>query len=137
MTALPSLHAVKAEVERLAAAVGAPQDRLPSFGRTTDGGQPHIEAADDRYDYVTVERGEELERTSYHTLDELLYRILKDATFSVAGQFEQAHRMPGQDWRRLLFAEQVRLMGLISSAWGERLDRDIREALVHCPYVDE
>src|SRR4051812_25189682 len=100
MMALPE---IEAEINRLAAKVGASGYVLPTYGRTQDGARPHIEADSCGYHYVVVERGQELRRDTTHDLDELLYHVFESVTFSLACDYERAHRIAGQDFRRQLF----------------------------------
>ena len=99
-----TLPKIEAEINRLAAIVGASGYVLPTFGRTEDGARPHIEADAHGYHYVVVERGLELQRNTTRDLDELLYHVFKSVTFSLACNYECAHRIASQDCRRQLFA---------------------------------
>lgn len=48
---------------------------------------------------VVVERGIEWERRKTNDLDKLLYWIFANLTFSMAVEYELAHRVEGQDFR--------------------------------------
>ena len=67
-----SLNEIKSEIDRLAAQIGAPDDLLPTYGYSEDGARPHIEIDSHGYHYVVVERGEEINRVTTNSLDELL-----------------------------------------------------------------
>jgi hypothetical protein len=100
-----------------------------------DGG-PHVEIIGDKYHYVVTERGSELERKITTDRQELLYWLISGVVFEMAGDFELKHRVKGQDFRRLKFAKEIKLMGKISSEWGERMTDDIEKILAVAPYDD-
>jgi hypothetical protein len=134
---LISLDHIERSVRELAQTIHAPDWMLPTFGHSEDGARPHLEIdPSGRMHYVVVERGNELERRTFVELDELMFHVFSEVSFSLAGPFELAHRDPRQDCRRLIFAKQLELLGALSSAWAER------EAAVHvgilarAPFVD-
>jgi hypothetical protein len=116
--------------------LGVPKDRFPYQTRPTDDGSPHVEISNDHYDFVVTERGRELERRSTQDADELLYWLLESVTFTLAGDFEVNHRVPGQDCRRLLFAKQVELLQGLDPAWGQRRMREHDRILHEHPFRD-
>ncbi len=132
-----TLPKIEAEINRLAAIVGAAGYVLPTFGRTEDGARPHIEADAHGYHYVVVERGLELQRNTTRDLDELLYHVFKSVTFSLACDYECAHRIASQDCRRQLFARQIELLSSLSPAWAERQSSDHQRILLQHPFNDQ
>src|ERR1051325_7559594 len=105
---MKSLTEIKSEVDRRAALLGAVEHRsLPTYGRTEDGARPHIEVDSHGYHFVVVERGQELERFTTFELDDVLYRIFQSVTFSLAIDYELAHRVETQDFRRIGFQKQI------------------------------
>jgi hypothetical protein len=115
-----TLTEIKAKVDELAGKIGASGYVLPTYGHSEDGARPHIEVDSQGYHYVVVERGEELKRITTTSLDDLLYHIFEAVTFSLAGDYEVTHRIPGQDFRILLFKHQVELLSALSTQWAER-----------------
>lgn len=115
-----TLPEIKADIERLAARIGAPARNLPTYGRTEDFARPHIEVDGRGYHFVVVERGQEIERRTTNDFDELLYNVFGSATFSIASDYELENRIENQDSRRILFSRQVELLAALSPAWGER-----------------
>jgi hypothetical protein len=133
---LPDLAEIEHCVRRLAARIGAPDRELPTFGHSEDGARPHVEVTARGLHYVVVERGEELQRLTTRDVDELLWHVFKDVTFSLAGRFELAHRVPGQDTRRARFAKQVELLETLSPVWAKRLSAEHRVILASHPFDD-
>jgi hypothetical protein len=99
-------------------------------------GAPHVEIIGDKYHYVVCERGSELERKSTTDEDELLYWLISDEVHEVAGNFALKHRIKGQDFRRLRFAKEIKLMKKISAEWAGRKADDIQKILAVAPYDD-
>jgi hypothetical protein len=122
---MKSLADIKQEVDKLAAVIGASESHtLPTYGRTEDFARPHIEVDSRGYHFVVVERGRELERLTTLDLDEVLFRIFRSVTFSLATDYELAHRIETQDCRRIIFQKQVELLGHLSRQWADREARE-------------
>lgn len=132
-----SLTDIKAEVDRLAAVIGASgYHALPTYGHTEDFARPHIEVDSRGYHFVVVERGQEHERFTTGELDELLYRIFRSVTFSLAFEYELAHRIETQDCRRLGFQRQEELLARLSERWAERKAAEHERLLREHPFDD-
>jgi hypothetical protein len=133
---MKTLPEIANEIERLAAKIGAAGYILPTYGRTEDGARPHIEVDARGYHYVVVERGSELRRDTTSNLDELFYHVFESITFSLACDYELAHRVLGHDSRRLLFARQIELLSTLSSSWAKRESLDHQRILGQHPFND-
>jgi len=131
-----TLPEIKAEVDRLAARIGASGYLLPTYGRSEDGARPHIEVDSRGYHYVVIERGQELERLTTNNLDELLFNVLEGITFSLASKYELAHRVESQDFRRILFQHQAELLSELYPHWGEREAQHHKQILREHPFDD-
>jgi Immunity protein 63 len=128
-----SLQGLKAEYKKLCRKLGA----TGSFHTNPQhDGSPHVERRDSEYHYVVTERGSEFERKTTSESDEVLYWLLSDVTFSAACSYELAHRIAGQDFRRLLFAKDVELLEQLSSGWAERKKMEIADILAEYPFDD-
>ena len=117
-TVMKTIAEIEAEVARLSERVTAPSNVYPTFGYSADFARPHTDAGVDQYHYVAVERGTEVFRKSTSDLDELLYWIFEGVTVSMACAYELAHRIPGQDFRRLMFSKQAELLASIDPEMG-------------------
>ncbi len=132
-----TLSAIKEQVDQLGARINAPQQLLPTYGRSADGARPHIELDDSgKFHFVVVERGQELERKTTAILDDLLYWIFDSITFSMACTFELANRNRAQDFRRILFTRQEELLGHMNQDWQERKRADHNLILARHPFID-
>ena len=131
------LTAIQAEVERLAAVIGASGYDLPTYGYSEDFARPHIEVDAGGYSYVVVERGQELSRMTTPDLDELLYCVFESVTFSLAVKYELAHRIEQQDGRQIMFRRQIELLRMLSVAWADRQSADQDRILREHPLDDQ
>ena len=134
---MKSLRDIETAVAALARHIGASSQDLPTYGISHDLGRPHVEVENVLYHYVVMERGEELERRSTESYDELLYWIFSDVTHNLAFSYELRNRVEDQDCRRIAFPKQIELMKRISSTMGTRLEGDIADILRRAPYDDE
>lgn len=133
-----SLDQLQQEIKALAALINVPLDSyaFPSFGYTRDFGCPHIEVDSNNYHYVSVERGKETERFTTSSKEDLLYRVFREITFSMASAYEAMHRIPNQDFRRVLFSHQLQLLNILSPKWATRCELEINTSLQNYPYRD-
>ncbi|SDD95042.1 Immunity protein 63 [Mucilaginibacter pineti] len=132
----PSLSEVEALVSQLAQKIDAPEEYLPTYGDSKDGGHPYIEIESGVLFYLAKERGQQ---TLYYIaldLDDLLYHIFKDVTFMIATKYELKNRVRGQSFRRILFIEQERLIGVLDEKWQARLQKKHEQILVDHPFND-
>ena len=125
------------EVRRLAFRVEslAPED-FPTWGETEDFARPHIEADANGFHFVVVERGQEIDRHTTRSRDEILYRIFESITFSEAVRHESAHRIEGEDFRRQLFRRQENQLGRVRNSWRDRKREEHRKILDVNPFAD-
>lgn len=115
-----TLSEIETEIARLAGRIDASGYVLPTYGHSEDGARPHIEVDAGGYHYVIVERGQELKRLTTSDPDELLFQVFEGVTFSLACEYELAHRVESQDSRRTLFRRQIELLSMLHPHWGER-----------------
>ena len=134
----PGLDDIKTLVDSLAKKIKAPQNLLPTYGRTVDSAHPHIEIdSNGQLYYVIVERGEELRRDFAIDTNDLLFRIFEGVTFSMACDFELKHRKKNQDFRRQLFSKQEELLGILDKKWEIRQQVDHQQTLATYPFDDK
>jgi hypothetical protein len=134
---MKNLQDIEIDVAARANRIGAKRDDLPTYGRSRDFGYPHVEIEAERYHYVIVERGTEIDRRSSADYDDLLYWIFRDITHGLAFAYEMMHRVEDQDCRRIAFPRQIELMRRIDADMAKRLELEIAGILEHWPYDDE
>lgn len=133
---MQTLEQIAASVANIAQQIGAPAHILPGYGAANDDGSPFVEVDADQYHYVVEERGQESSRQSSSELSDLLYWIAADITHQLATTHELAHRVAGQDFRRLYFAKQLALLEQIDPALAARRRQEMTAILQNAPFAD-
>jgi hypothetical protein len=85
--------------------------------------------------YVTSERGVET-RKKTNNRNELLYWIFESVTFSMACHYELKNRAEDKDCRRIMFAKQEELLGMLSESWQQKTMQIHRQILEEHPFND-
>ncbi|CAN5372473.1 hypothetical protein BH10ACI2_BH10ACI2_15130 [soil metagenome] len=101
-----------------------------------DDGSPHVEFANGEFHYVVTERGSEFERRTTDDINEILYWLVNDLTFWMSVEYELKHRMPGQDFRRVMFDHRIEIMKKARREFADRLEGEIAETLSNNPFLD-
>lgn len=109
--------------------LGAAPHLLPTFGHNEDYARPEVRVSAQGYQWVVIERGQELQHRTTNQLHELLLWIAEDITFALASKYELAHRLERQDSRILLFAKQEELMRRLDPDFAAQL-RSRHQALL-------
>ncbi len=133
---LLSLREIQTEVDNLVRIIYAQTEELPTYGFSRDFGHPHIEVDGRGYHYVVVERGEELQRRTTSNLDELLFWIFESITFDMAFRYAAENRIEGRDRRRIGFAKEEELLGLLNPQWAEKEKEIHTDILKMHPFDD-
>ncbi len=114
---------IRSRMSDLARLIQAPDHMLPTFGYSEETGRPHIELAGTTFHYVVSDRGREFERFSTTSSDDLLYRVFRDATFSMAAASLRVSRMTGRA-RRQILRQQLTLLGQVDPRWASRREAE-------------
>ena len=128
-TAGEILDNIKREVDRLARVIDAPEQSLPTYGRSEDMARPHIEVAGPHMSWIVVERGEERQRRTTDDLDELLYWIFRSVISEMSSKFAARHPVESKEFRYPMFKKELELMGTLSAAWRSRLIAELGHLL--------
>ena len=124
-------------VNQLAERINAPKYLLPTFSSPIGDATPNIEVDNlGLYNYVISERGEEYERKMTSDLNDLLYWIFASVTFSMACDYELKNRIDEKDFRRIVFAKQEDLLGVLNKDWKEKERKGHQSILNNNPFDD-
>jgi hypothetical protein len=129
-------RAIFARLERLAAKIGAPREHLPHV-RGDPEIQIDVEVNDGNYTWVLTERGKERARRLTRDPDDVLYWLIGDTAFTMACDYELAHRIEGQDFRRILFAKEIELLDRLDHRWAMRKTKELNAILRRNPFIDD
>ena len=127
---------IKAEVDRLAKIIGAMQEVLPAYGFSAQDGRPHIDIDSQGYCYLVLDKGVVCDCLITNDIQELLYKIFANVTFELSSKYELSHRVKNQDFRRIMFKNQVELLSRLSPKWAERELQEHAEILKRHPFDD-
>jgi hypothetical protein len=127
---------IEKKVNELALKINAPSNLLPSYGQQTWDAHPYIEVDNFFLYYVVSERGQEIERKMTDKLDDLLYWIFADVTFSMSSDYELKNRIEDKDCRRIMFDKQKELLGQLNQNWRQREDAEHQRILKNSPFDD-
>jgi hypothetical protein len=134
---LITLNDIRKKVEELAEKINSKTELLPTYGYSKDFAFPHIEIDSvGLLHYVIVERGQELERKTTNKIDELLFWIFADITFSMACDYELQNRIENKDCRRIMFDKQEELLGLLDNSWQQKEANEHLNILKNHPFDD-
>jgi hypothetical protein len=134
---MTTLGELSAHVERRAAVIGAPRGVLPVVGPADGYGVTRLEVLDDgSLAWSFVERGQ-VTRHVAEDLDELLYQAFVPVCFNMAMPWESMHRVPDIDFRAVMFARELYLLGRLDPRWPARYRPHLEEVLTRRPYAHE
>jgi hypothetical protein len=88
------------------------------------------------YHYVFTEKGNITSHKISDSLFEISYWIFDDQIFNISLKYATYHKEPGQDFRRVLFAKEMELLGLIGENYRKRCEITVEEILKISPYND-
>jgi len=140
--AVRSLESLKNAASRLALYIGASTDHLPFFDKCTDirwlyVGVAYVEIKRRKYHWVFTERGIE-SREAFDCAEDLLFKVFSNITHNMASKFAASRPDKDTDFRRVMFAKQIELLGVIDCCWAARRSAEIDQILYHHhhPYRD-
>ncbi|MFX0181911.1 MAG: Imm63 family immunity protein [Candidatus Hodarchaeota archaeon] len=131
-----SISTIRRKIRQYCKQINAPKRLMTVRSTATGFVDPHVEIDDSGNHYVSWEKGREHERRTTEELDELLYWLMVNITFQMALDYELHHRVPNQDFRKLLFETQLKLLNKINSDFHKRREEEINDILVDTPYKD-
>lgn len=132
-----TLDDIKIMVDELALKINAPTNLLPTYGQQTWDAHPYIEVDSLGFMlYIISERGHEYERKTTDKIDDLLYWIFENVTFSMACNYELKNRIEEKDCRRIMFDKQEQLLGQLNDNWRQKANSEHRSILITNPFDD-
>jgi hypothetical protein len=117
---------IKMKVDKFADLICAPTILLPTYGHSIDHAFHHVEIdKNGLFNYIYFDDYIEQGRKTTNKLDDLLYWIFNFITFSIAVQYEKKNRNDAEmDCRRIIFAKQEELLGLINKSWIDKYQKE-------------
>ncbi len=113
-------RALKEEVARLGALIGASERELVSFS-PADAAQPFVWVGDDgAFNWCVVERGKTLEHRITANRDELLYWAFAGTMSEMSSRWAARHPRDGEEFRVTMWARQFSLLNGLNPTWARR-----------------
>lgn len=132
-----SVRELKERVNELALKIDAPEHLLPGFGQEIWDAHSYVQVDSNGFiHYFISERDQEIKRKITNKIDEILYWIFADVTFSMSVQYELFHRMDHKDFRRVIFDKQEELLGELNQGWKEKEHAEHKRILASYPFDD-
>ncbi len=129
---------IEATIRQFARKIGVQNiEKYFTFDSPVGDATPMLCIEDGELCFIISERGEEIERISSVDSLEVLFFLFESITFTIATDYELEHRIPGKDFRRLLFQKQEELMNTLLPVWGEKLRSEHSDILSEAPFIDD
>ena len=133
---MKSVSWIKSRYYAIAKQLRAPK-RHVRFAQTPQAdANPYVECEGGKFFYVVWERGQEFERRATTDPDELLYWLVRNITRDMALEYELAHRIESEDFRRQYFRKDIELLESVDSKWAERMRQEYERILAEHPFDD-
>jgi len=126
---------IQAKVDQICEKIELEKTRV--WPAVQNDGAPYVLIDEDRYWYISEERGEIYFEKTTKDVDELLYWIMDNFISSYSYKFELKNRTRGQDFRRIAFSKQIELFGLISDEWKVKKENEIKKVLAISNFIDD
>jgi hypothetical protein len=120
---MDDITALKSRMVALAREIDVPDHLLPTFGYSEQNGRPHIELRDGEFHLVMEERGQEYGRFTTTSLDDLLYHVFRDATYSTAAARLRVSQLTSSS-RRAILRSQIDLLERVNPDWAKRREAE-------------
>lgn len=117
---------IKRQMKTLGDRINLSPNDYPDLKKTDSWGGIYLEVKGFRIHYVTMERGKEIERTRFNSLDDALYKVFDDITFTLAATCDEAKKAPTDEYRKIVFARQLELLDKVDPKFGDRKRRENR-----------
>lgn len=133
-----SLLRIKRKIDKLARKIDAPRKLRPSYGSFDYEMDSFFIEIDNKgvMRLIETERGQVHEVRRTRDLDELLYWIFTNITFSMAYKLAIEKTIGHMDRRKLIFQFQEELLAKLNPKWKDRIDAEYKEFLKNHPVDD-
>ena len=83
-----------------------------------------------------MERGNVVKHYKSEKIEDILYPLFENITFTLAVKYELEHRNTDEDWRKLMWQKQLALLEAIDIGFADIRRNEIAEILRISPYKD-
>lgn len=97
----------------------------------------YVFSKNNAYHILLVEKGKVRDNNILVDLSEILLRVLDIYSFDIAMQYAINNRLPGRDFRHLLFEKEIEIFSLFGEEFRKHKVKEIETILKKAPYIDE
>jgi len=98
---------------------------------------PHVEFSAGTYRLAVTEGDGTVEMRETTSPDEVLYWLTSEMVLAHATHYATSEPIDELDGRRVQFARELDLFGLISSEWYFRKQQELVARVAKCPFLDD
>ena len=118
-------YRIKNEINILSSKINVPTELIPEINVSNEYASQFIEIDINNIVYLVIkERGNEIERLIPKDLNQLLFFVFKNITFTMAKNFELNNRIQNQDCRIIIFKKQLELINILDDSWVEIVKKE-------------
>ncbi|WP_050716253.1 MULTISPECIES: Imm63 family immunity protein [Ottowia] len=132
-----NINQIRQQIKAYGAMIDAPPQMLTVFDQPQGDGTPFVVVDEGGYRYIFEERGMIFEERKTKDGEQLLYWIMEIIISNMAYSYELEHRDPQRDPRRIAFAKELELFGIINKSWRQLKKSKLDEILKNNPFDDE
>lgn len=132
------IRSIYARLEPLAKKDGVYRPLDDCFDTGTPNGQDgsFCYSDDEGYHFAVNERGSLRTNLTTKSLTEITFQVLWSDVLWMAVEYEHAHRISGQDFRRQMFQKMMYYWGVLGPEYAEQAKRKIDDTLAKSPFND-
>jgi len=133
------IHSLYARLEPVAKKDGVYRLLDDYFDTGTPGGRDgsFCYADDDGYHFGVNERGVLRVNVVTKSLSEIVFQVLWSDILWMAVEYEHAHRIKGQDFRRLMFKKMMQYWNVLGPEYSAQAEKKIADTLAQSPFQDD
>lgn len=133
------IRSLYAQLESLAKKDGVYRQLDDYFDTGTPGGRDgsFCYSDNDGYHFGVNERGALRLNVVTKNLSEIVFQVLWSDILWMAVEYEHAHRIKGQDFRRLMFQKIIQYWNTLGPEFTEQAERKIADTLRQSPFQDD
>ena len=132
-----NINQIRQQIRAYGAMIDAPPQMLTVFTQPQGDGTPFVVVEEDGYRYIVEERGMIFEERKTKDVNLLMYWLMNSVIFKMACCYELANRESQRDPRRIIFAKELELFGIINKSWHQLKKSELDEILKNNPFDDE
>ena len=132
-----NIDQIRQQIKAYGAMIDAPPQMLTVFDQPQGDGTPFVVVEEDGYRYIVEERGMIFEERKTKDVNLLMYWLMNIIIFKMACCYELANRESQRDPRRIIFAKELELFGIINKSWRQLKKNELDGILKNNPFNDE